>query len=1578
MTDQELIQLLHDKPVGELSPEELELLRARWTQSPELRQALVEHLHLETQLATALGQVNLDINSLLKRAAVERRRSLFNWRLAWRWAVGICLLLAIAVSSQVWLGGRAKPNADVAQRYETSVRELNGAEQPAVGDEAGSHETAAAATNEPAANTDPRSSSDGDSGAKPPATADGAKPPLVEPWTVALSRDIAPWPANSPKLTLDMKASGHYELSEAQARLWFSQVDGQPFNWGQDVYGPQQMRAARFQGLARLRAPWTEESLLRLTPFDVSDLTLYLWRGPTGLALRLYTRREPHQWAAFQISRENSAPKPMRWGLLTTDNGSYARAGTGTFDLRYQDGGITLARGGIPLMTAPLAGRPDEVFVEGQFRLRGISIHKSAPLPSLPENPHPIVAGGSAAELSWAASAETPAEIVSNPDGSSTFKSDSRDKLGTVVLPLTERGLYEVIARVDSADPGTGLFLGDIDGRPIHRVGFFKDTHTGQTTLGVLRPGEVRDTSGFGDPNAFPPPYHTSVQWIKVVAGVGTVQILVSGDGRHWGHLVENPSRDLPGAVGSIGLFGLPGPAARSLKLSRLEVRELAGLTSVADHQLVSLTPRFGADDWKSAAQWSHRVVDSRPADVELVPWFTACAVATLKQGPPREFGAALLKRLVSVAVRSGLEVRRKLQVLDEAALLCDCWDEASAHSLAVHFNEIGDQLIRGGDVRPLATVRPAIVRSPMWTASKLRFAWEQLNSREVLLVGYGGDWSKAWETGLTTTFWNSGPHPNMTLAEPTDTLGRQARWLMAVAVEHAPHLDNGQTAVLPVGWRHPLTLQWNKEAYNVRSELQSALTGETYEDACRIVMSIGSQAGPGLLPDMDDRQLFVSLPTAVAGAMKLHHEFARLMADKFGPLGVIRVRKAIQSSDVAAVQAATLQFFGTEAAVEAHQWLGDLDLSAGRFPSAEEHFLLALAHALPRQRDELESRLQLALALNGKPLLSAASVSNRPIEVNGTTIGPAELESLVKDLSARPSPASRFSAAATSHVDVPTLPVGDYRVDVRANFDGQPGLNPGRYEYRFGDPFGRQLAVAGDERRLYVSNRFQVNAYAMPGGQQQWAQGLGSEQGESHAMPFTPMRPLVAGDRLFVRRLTKGGVELACLNVDNGQVLWHQRPNLQVLSDPVFWNGSLFALTLAKIDEDLVQVEATRFDFETGAATSSQPLFRLRDSNDRAPAAQLTISGRLAVFTMSGISACFDGSGEIHWLRRHLWLPKTVDDLSEDFRVADPAIRGDRVIVSVPGVRTINCMDLETGRSIWQRTLPELRGLLSVTGNRVLADTTDGLMALSSDDGSIVWTKSLGVGLEAFQTDEKTLLVAHRVTLAPNRTRPYLLWLDLASGRELAQSEVDGLERTEAQLGPVCFAGGKCWSLAGQGWKETKRELVEMTARSSLHPGPLTDASLKMWSPEVPDSIRAAVALVLPGWSLESNDGPRWQLIPGDVRGESFVLSGKIEPAADLRLLRAVDIPTGKKTTLRLRYGNQPGRNWSLAVRLDRQTLLEQTVDDAGGTNGWREAVIDLTPYNGHRVVLQMIQSVTAPHPATESLWKHATIVIE
>ena len=1647
MTDQELIQRLQEKPPSEFTLFEMDTLRRRWTQSPELRQALVEHLHLETQLTGAMSSIALDVDSLLKRASQQKRLAATESSRGWQWLIGLCLLVAVIVGGTLWIGRPPERDSDSVAKQD------NGGNATESDDPSGAWKYAADAL-KPAnvggnvSAADAVATALGEKEPLPTGEPTGKEPmpevkpvvaevaPVIEPWTAAMSRDVAPWPVNSPKLTRDFTSAGHDELPETEAKRWFSPVEGQPFTWAQDVYGAQHKRVARFQGLARLRAPWTDETLLRLTPFEMTDFTLYFWRGPQGIALRFYTRREPHQWAAFSIVRENSLPKPLRLGLLTTDNGSYLRAGAGTLDLRYQDGGITLARGNVPLLTAPMTSVPDEVYIEGQFRLRGISIHKSAPLPSLPENEHPRVMSGAANTLPWSLSAELPAELNTHDNGSVSLTTTSATKVGITSVPIVApsqlgasrglmknvawtprpsetalgtdgrgvhptglqradgqlgatRGLYEVIARVESADPGTGLFLGDIDGRPLHRVGFFKDTASQQITFGVLRPGEQRDTAQF-DPNGFAPPYHTPQQWIKIVAGVGTLQILVSGDGRSWGHLVENPARDLIGPVATIGLFGQPGAAPRSIRLSHLEVRELTGVTSFAERPLVAQSPQFASDELKDLSKWTQRTLATQPVGVALPRWFSACAVAALSQGPAKELGVPLLRRLVAVGVGSEASLEQKLRLLDDAALLSDLWDEAAARIHAGHYEELANQLAATGELHPLTTLRPAIIRSPMWTLSKLRFAWERQNSRELLLTAYRGDWPDAWQSSQTALFWNTGVHPDWKPTERSDDLDKHARWLKAISIENLPQLDDGTASVFPGGWRHPLAMQWNKEAYNVRSELQSALVGQTYEDACRIVMSIGDHDGPGMLPDMEDRQLFVSLPTAIAGAMQAHPAFAKMMTEKFGPLGQIRVRSAINASDVRGVQAATLQFFGTEAAAEAHEWLGDLALAAGRFPAAEEHFLMGLKHASARQRESLHARLQLATALNGQQPSSPIVAPTKPIKLSGTAIPPAAFESLIRDLSARPSASSRFVVTTTSSAPPPLIPAA-FKLEARAQFDGQPGNNPGRAEFRFGDPFARQLSVVTDAQRMFVSNRFQVNAYALPGGQQQWAQGLGAEQGDSYALPFAPMKPLIAGDRLYVRRLTKAGAELACLQCDNGNVLWKQRPNSQVLTDPVFWNGSLFALTLAKVDDDLSQIEATRFDFETGAATFSQPLFRMKEQGERSLVAQLTLTGRVAVCTLGGTTACFDGAGEVQWLRRHTWLPKMIDELSEDFRAftpvvlndgmpgssGKPLVSGDRIVVSLPGVRAVSCLNLATGRLIWECPISDLRGAVTVSGSRLLVETTTGLTALSLKDGTVSWSMPLDARLEALHADGHVVVVAHRAKLVGNKSKPFLMWLDLNTGRELAQSQVEGVEREENQLGPLIFAAGKWWTFAGQGWKDPKRELNELVASSTLVPSPFGSLALGAWQPDIVETQQADLALILPGWFPATGFSAGHKLIAGDARGESSVLSTKLVEALDVTLVGQFEIPAGRKASLRLRVGNQPDRRWQLGVRVENQLLLDRTIEETGSANGWHEVVVDLTQFAGRTIPIQLLHSAPKQHP-TEVLWKRAVVAVE
>ena len=1581
MTDQELIESLQQKSAGELSSAEVEAIRARWTQSPALRQALMEHLHLESQLTGALGPVQLDVDMILQRATEQQRRERVSLP-RWSWLIGLCLVLAAAGVGFLLL---KPPAPDLIVDGElpsvSPAVDLKVIETPAdVSEEPSATTAVVSSTHEPSVEPLPG-----------PNSPEPLKPEVIEvaenePWTTAFSRDTVPLSADSPKLESPYQSAGHDELSDVDAKRWLAPVEGQPYQWTTDLIGNPVRRVARFQGISKLRAPWHPDAILRLTPFEVSDMTLYFWRGPTGIALRFYTRREPHLWAAFEMSRENSSPRPTRLGLLCTDSGSYSRSTPGTLDIRQQGGDLVLARGGIILLSVPCPGPPIEVFVEGQFRLRGLSMHRCEPFSALPETAHPVVVAGAAATMPWAVSAERPASFASSPDGSVSMTSHSPEKEGLIAFPfgwqlaLTQSaagtGLYEVIVNVESAEPGTGIFLGDRDGWPLQRLGFFLDSATKQLTFGILRPGEVRTESSY-QPNDFPVPFVPKSSWFKLVAGLGTLHILISGDGRHWGHVVESPGRDLPGAIGSVGLFGLPGSNARTIRVNQIEIRELSGLTQMADRQRIRQVPPFQPQDWKDYSAWIHRVLDTQPADVDVIDWLSTNAVAALAQGPPEELGLSLLRQLVGVGLQSTRSFEEKRLLVDDAASLCDLFNEGSAKAVASWYEELGWQLANAGDLHPLKTVRPAWLRSPLWTDTRFRNVWERLQSFEILQAVYRRDWANAWSLSQSSLFWNLLPHPDQRPTDRGEEVDRHAKWAKALAVENVPQLDDGTAGVMPIALRHPLVPVLSKEAYNIRAEFQSALTGQTYDDACRVVMSITEHDGPGLLPDLEDRQLYVSMPTAIATARRNHPGFVKAMADKFEPLGQLRVRSAVNRKDVAALQAATVQFMGTDAARSAHLSLGEQALSVGQFETAEQHFYEGLVDADLRWKEILTPRLLLTQASDGR--LSRGSdggVLTESIDLNGTVISKADFQKLLVDLAERTAPGGVLPAKRPTS-PVP-FPAAIYRLEPRAQFDGQPGNNPGRHEYRFGDVFGKQFSVTADDHQMYISNRFQVNAYSVTDGRQLWAQGLGSEQGETYALASHPMKPLLTANHLIVRRLTKAGIELACLKREDGQIVWQQRPALSVLTDPVIWNGRLFAITLGRLEEDLLQVEATWFDPVSGKTNSSRPLFRLRESTDRPFGGQLALSERQAICTVGGTVACFDSRGEMRWLKRMTLMQKPVDELAEDARLAPPVIQSDRVIVAIPGVREVECLNLDSGMKIWAVPVTNLRGLISATESRAVLDTTTHLLAIDTETGMVAWRYPCETRLEACSVEDTTLLISRRETFANRRSRPILTWLDLRTGHEHGQSLVDVAEREEFQLGPMWSAGGKCWSLVGQSWKDPKRELHEFVSVPTTVPQSFRDETLHAWKPDLPEAQLAEIQLVLPGWFPVANYRERLVLHSGNLRDETSVLVSKIDPQNSIRLISRLRLAPGQKHTLRLRVGNQPGQAWRLTVRVANRTLSDQRIEDIAVSNtGWRDLTLDLSPWAGQDVPIQVIQS-TINDSAVEALWKNAVLLAE
>ena len=149
--------------------------------------------------------------------------------------------------------------------------------------------------------------------------------------------------------------------------------------------------------------------------------------------------------------------------------------------------------------------------------------------------------------------------------------------------------------------------------------------------------------------------------------------------------------------------------------------------------------------------------------------------------------------------------------------------------------------------------------------------------------------------------------------------------WLAAQAARDQPGVPSGDgLAKIKDGWRDPLVEELSKETYNTTTEIQSVLESEAWPEAARLITSLDAEAAPGVAPYLKDRMLLASLPVAVRLTLDDYPQVRAALGDQFGPLARLRIGQAMAAGDAQSVEMATIQFAGTDAAAEAHQWLGD------------------------------------------------------------------------------------------------------------------------------------------------------------------------------------------------------------------------------------------------------------------------------------------------------------------------------------------------------------------------------------------------------------------------------------------------------------------------------------------------------------------------------------------------------------------------------------------------------------------------------------------------------------------------------
>jgi hypothetical protein len=132
-----------------------------------------------------------------------------------------------------------------------------------------------------------------------------------------------------------------------------------------------------------------------------------------------------------------------------------------------------------------------------------------------------------------------------------------------------------------------------------------------------------------------------------------------------------------------------------------------------------------------------------------------------------------------------------------------------------------------------------------------------------------------------------------------------------------------------------------------------------------------------------------------------------------------------------------------------------------------------------------------------------------------------------------------------------------------------------------------------------------------------------------------------------------------------------------------------------------------------------------------------------------------------------------------------------------------------------------------------------------------------------------------------------------------------------------------------------------------------------------VDPAIQQALNRMSPGWKVfgcHTNNKKFPQGVRKEERGKkNVVVTHPAEKENPCILTKKLDVPAGKQTALLLSVTHQlPAGDWDLIVRADGKELLKQTVSKETVKDGWLDARVDLTPFAGKTVRLQLLNQPT------------------
>jgi ADP-ribosylglycohydrolase len=139
------------------------------------------------------------------------------------------------------------------------------------------------------------------------------------------------------------------------------------------------------------------------------------------------------------------------------------------------------------------------------------------------------------------------------------------------------------------------------------------------------------------------------------------------------------------------------------------------------------------------------------------------------------------------------------------------------------------------------------------------------------------------------------------------------------------------------------------------------------------------------------------------------------------------------------------------------------------------------------------------------------------------------------------------------------------------------------------------------------------------------------------------------------------------------------------------------------------------------------------------------------------------------------------------------------------------------------------------------------------------------------------------------------------------------------------------------------------------------TEAEMTQITALAGKDLSKAIAKLAPGWKVVKCGFDMDPKFYPEYQGKKNILmTHPLDHSTGCSILRKVKIPTGKKTTLQLKVGNDERGDWDLIVKANDKQLLRKTISNETTQKKMLDVSVDLTSFVGKEVKLELINQPT------------------